>query len=126
VLACFASAEAEIVYGSIDELLTEELLDALGEAAERGVTIRLVGVTATVEDRVRAAVPDVQTADPRWVWSEADVGRFLLIDGDRTLVSARPEAAEAGSSETALWADGETNGLVAVLRTVFDGGPDDG
>lgn len=118
----FASAEDEIVYMTVEDLLTDEIVDALAAASERGIAIRLAGISPTVQARLQDAIPGAEMFESLWVWSDTPAGRLLMIDGTKTLVSVHnneSELASAEQSETAIWGAGETNSLVVVLRAIF-------
>ena len=119
----FADADEEIVYMTVEDLLTPPLLEALSEAADRGVSVKLGGVSTEVVERIRDEVTDVTTFESMWVWSETSAGRLMMIDGRTTLVSALVNGADATPSdprsETAIWGSGETNSLVVVLKAIF-------
>jgi sugar-specific transcriptional regulator TrmB len=116
-------ADDEIVYMTVEELLTEDVVDALRDAAERGVTITLGGVSGDVQDRIEAEIPGAELFESLWVWSDTPAGRLMMVDGTQTLVSVRVNGADAAPtdprSETAIWGTGETNSLVVVLRAIF-------
>ncbi|WP_380675105.1 TrmB family transcriptional regulator [Salinigranum sp. GCM10025319] len=119
----FASAEEEIVYMTVEDLLTEDLIEGLGEAAERGVSIKLAGVSTDVQERVQEEIPGATMFESLWVWSDTSAGRLMMVDGRKTLVSALVNGADASPSdprsETAIWGEGESNSLVVVLRAIF-------
>ncbi|MFC6785257.1 TrmB family transcriptional regulator [Halobaculum halobium] len=123
VLEFVSGADDKIVYMTVEELLTEEIIDALCAAAERGVTISLGGVSADVRDRIRDEIPGADIFESLWVWSDTPAGRLLMVDDAQTLVSVLvPDSTsgEAGErAETAIWGAGETNSLVVVLRAIF-------
>jgi len=123
VLDFFASAEEEIVYMTVEELLTEELVEGLGEAADRGVSIKLAGVSTEVQERIQDEIPGATMFESLWVWSDTAAGRLMMVDGRKTLVSALVNGADASPSdprsETAIWGEGDTNSLVVVLRAIF-------
>ncbi|ELZ46353.1 putative transcriptional regulator [Halorubrum coriense DSM 10284] len=125
VVEFVADADEEIVFVTVDDLLTDEVIDGLSDAAARGVSVRLGGVSATVRERIRDDVPEASTFEPLWVWSDAAAGRLLVIDGRKTLVSALVGGADASPSEprseTAVWGQGETNSLSVVLQAIFTG-----
>ena len=114
-------ADEEIVYMPVGRLLTDDVLGALADAAERGVTIILAGVSSDVRANLEKAVPDVELFESIWVWSEAPVGRLMIVASVQTLLSVRAsDTAQADNrSETAIWGSGETNGLVVVLKALF-------
>lgn len=119
----FAEAEEEIVYMTVADLLTDDLIDELRAAAARGVSIELAGLSDDVQERIEAAVPEATTFDSLWVWSDTAAGRLAMVDGRRTLVSVIVDesgvAGNGGDDETAIWGEGETNSLVVVLRALF-------
>ena len=116
-------ADDEIVYMTVEDLLTDDIIDALGTAAKRGVTISLAGVSSGVQDRIKEDIPGVELFDSLWVWSDTPAGRLLMVDGTQTLVSVLVNGDDAPPtdprSETAIWGSGETNSLVVVLKAIF-------
>ncbi|SDN20093.1 Sugar-specific transcriptional regulator TrmB [Halogranum gelatinilyticum] len=123
VLDFFASAEEEIVYMTVEDHLTEDLIEGLGEAARRGVSIKLAGVSTEVQERIQDEIPGVTMFESLWVWSDTSAGRLMMVDGRKTLVSVLVNGADASPSdprsETAIWGEGETNSLVVVLKAIF-------
>ncbi|MXR40588.1 TrmB family transcriptional regulator [Halobaculum sp. WSA2] len=123
VIEFFANAEEEIVYMTVEDVLTEDLIDELSEAAERGVSIKLGGVSPDVQERIQEEIPGAETFESLWVWSDTSAGRVMMVDGRRTLVSVIADGPDASpsdpQSETAIWGEGEGNGLVVVLKAVF-------
>ena len=116
-------AEDEIVYMSVEDLLTEEIVDALHDAAERGVTISLGGVSADVQEQIQNRIPGAELFESLWVWSDTPAGRLMMVDGTQTLVSVLVDGDDPTPtdprSETAIWGSGETNSLVVVLKAIF-------
>ncbi|MFC7131315.1 TrmB family transcriptional regulator [Haloferax chudinovii] len=123
VLEFIERAEDEIVYMIVEELLTEDVTEALREAAHRGVSIRLAGVSPDVQETLRDEIPDAELFDTLWMWSDTPAGRLMMVDRTQTLVSVLVNDDDAAlsdpRSETAIWGAGETNSLVAVLRAIF-------
>ncbi|WP_396613857.1 TrmB family transcriptional regulator (plasmid) [Haloferax sp. S1W] len=123
VLEFFASAEEEIVYMTVEDLLTGDLLDGLSEAANRGVSIKLAGVSSEVQELIQDDIPGATMFESLWVWSDTSAGRLMMVDGQKTLVSALVNGADASPSdprsETAIWGEGEANSLVVVLKAIF-------
>ncbi|GAB6861849.1 TrmB family transcriptional regulator [Haloplanus litoreus] len=123
VLEFFSSADDEIVYMTVEDLLTDELIDGLSEAANRGVSIKLGGVSTDVQERIQDEIPGATMFESLWVWSDTSAGRLMMVDGRKTLVSALVNGLDADPtdprSETAIWGEGETNSLVVVLRAIF-------
>jgi sugar-specific transcriptional regulator TrmB len=123
VLEFFASAEEEIVYMTVEDLLTEDLIEELGEAADRGVSIQLAGVSTDIQERIQDEIPGATMFESLWVWSDTSAGRLMMVDGRKTLVSALVNGVDAEPSdprsETAIWGEGDTNSLVVVLKAIF-------
>jgi len=123
-------ADEEIVFMTVEALLTDDLVAALRAASERGVTIRVAGISDAVEAAIRDRVPGVDLFESIWVWSDTPTGRLLMVDKTQTLVSVLlPEedsSVPTERDETAIWGTGEANSLVVVLRAMFtwqlDGG----
>ena len=119
----FASADDEIVYMTVEDLLTDDVIDGLSEAAERGVSIKLGGISADVQERIQDDIPEATMFESLWVWSDTSAGRLMMIDGRKTLVSALTNGADASlsdpRSETAIWGEGDSNSLVVVLKAIF-------
>lgn len=113
--------DERIVIMSIDDLLTDDLLHALGEASsERDVDVYIGGSAQLVEDRIRDEVPDVTLFESLWDWTDAPAGRLLVADESSALVSAMVDDSEVGGlQETAIWGQGDRNSLVVVLRAIF-------
>jgi len=123
ILGFFADAEEEIVYMTVEDLLTDELIEELGAAARRGVSVKLGGVSADVQERIQDEIPGATMFESLWVWSDTSAGRLMMVDSRKTLVSALVNGADASPSdprsETAIWGEGETNSLVVVLKAMF-------
>lgn len=123
VLEFVANAEEEIVYMTVEDLLTDDLIEALSDAAERGVSIKLGGVSTDVQERIQDKISGATMFESLWVWSDTPAGRLMMVDGRKTLVSALINGVDSSPSdprsETAIWGEGETNSLVAVLKAVF-------
>lgn len=118
ILASFETASEKIVYLTVEALLTEEIIAALAAAADRGVSVQVGGPPA-VEARIEAEIPDLTIVESGWNWSDT-AGRLMVVDGEKTLLSARVNAPpSAPRSETAIVAKGETNSLVTVVQTLF-------
>lgn len=123
VLEFFEDAEEEIVYMTVEELLTDEIIDGLRTVTDRGVSVRLGGVSKEVQSMIEGDIPGVEMFESLWVWSDTPAGRLMMVDNQRTLVSALVNGSESRftdpRSETAIWGSGESNSLVVVLRAIF-------
>ena len=123
VLDFIDGADDEIVYMTVEDVLTEDILDALGAAAERNVRISLGGVSDGVQERIQDEIPGAELFDSLWVWSDTPAGRLMMVDRTQTLVSVLVNGEDAAPtdprSETAIWGAGQTNSLVVVLKAIF-------
>jgi hypothetical protein len=108
---------------TVEECLTEPLIDDLAAAVDRDVSIELAGVESAVQERIQAQVPEASTFESLWDWSETPAGRLMMVDGHKTLVSVLTnrvdEPATTDRFETAIWGEGATNSPVVVLRATF-------
>jgi len=113
-------ATDEIVYMTVDDLLTDTHLEVLEDAAARDVDIYLAGISETTQERIQERIPSATVFETLWEWSEAGAGSLLVADRNTALVSVL-DPAENGESqtETAIWGAGERNSLVVVLRSIF-------
>lgn len=116
-------ADGEVVYMTVEDLLTEDIIAALSRAADRGVTIHLGGVSSDVKERIQREIPDAELFESLWVWSDTPAGRLMMVDETRTLVSVLTNGPDTDPadprSETAIWGIGDRNSLVVVLRAIF-------
>lgn len=118
-------AVSEVTYATGDPDAMEGVLDALGDARDRGVAVTVVSAERTVLDAVDAATGDVATW---YIPDERDpgvsTGRVLLVDGDTLLLSVTPAGAVPHvSAETGFWSTGTAFAtlLVAIVREWFEG-----
>jgi len=123
VIEFIGEADEEVVYMTVEDLLTDDVVEALRGAAERDATIHLGGVSSEVQERIQDDIPDAEMFESLWVWSDTPAGRLMMVDGRRTLVSVLVNGADDAPTEpraeTAIWGAGETNSLVVVLRAIF-------
>ncbi|WP_226042117.1 helix-turn-helix domain-containing protein [Natrinema sp. DC36] len=116
-----ADADEQLVYMTIDDLVTDEHLDRLRAAAERGVEIYLAGISEEVEERIQETIPEAELFETLWEWEETPAGNLLITDEETALVSALVDDMSTSEEieETAIWGAGERNSLVVVLRAIF-------
>jgi len=85
------------------ELLDEETLVALEDAADRGVTVLVASTEGPVLDRIPESSPVYAYAVPDERSMEVEIGRLLLAD-DQTLLLSTSTATSTGQTEaTAFW-----------------------
>lgn len=120
VLEFIDDAEDELIFMTVDELLTDEHLDHLEAAQERGVDIYLAGVSEPVQAEIREQIPEAELFETLWAWSDEGAGSLLITDKRTALVSVLTDQGPIDSiNETAIWGTGEHNSLVVVLRAIF-------
>ena len=123
VVDFISTADDEVVYMTVEELLTEEIAASLSTASDHGVSIRLAEMSQSAEATLRDDVPGAQPFESLWDWVDTPAGRLLMVDQEKTLVSVLvsgygdhpPEPRD----ETAIWGTGATNSLVVVLQALF-------
>lgn len=120
VLEFVDDAEDELIFMTVDELLTDEHLDHLEAAEERGVDIYLAGLSEPVQAQIKERVPAAEIFETLWAWSDEGAGSLLITDKRTALVSVLVgQDATDSIPETAIWGTGEHNSLVVVLRAIF-------
>lgn len=120
VIEFIDDAEEELVYMTVGELLTDDHLDALAGAEERGVEIHIGGLSEGAYSRIQDHVPSANRLESVWGWREEGAGSLLITDERTALVSVLVDRdGETPVEETAIWGTGEQNSLVVVLRAVF-------
>lgn len=112
-------AERRISLGIPSEsLLRDDVVDALGTAAERGVSVTIISRDVALADRFTDA-EGIDVVDPAIEESEDVSGRLLVVDDATVLLSVlggedRPES----SVETAIWS--EETGFARVLIRLIE------
>ena len=113
-------ADDEIIYLTVDEYLTEDTLDTLRNADDRGLDIYIGGISDDVRDRIQDAVPSATLFETLWEWADTPAGTLLITDKQTALVSVRVEEVETeDTEEVAIWGTGHRNSLVVILRAIF-------
>lgn len=113
-------AEDELIYMTVDELLTDKHLDHLEAAEERGVDIYLAGLSEPAQDQIQGRVPTAELFETLWTWADEGAGSLLITDKRTALVSVLADQDTTNSiHETAIWGTGNRNSLVVVLRAIF-------
>lgn len=113
-------AEDELIYMTVDELLTDDHLDHLEAAEERGVDIYLAGISEPVQTEIQEQIPSAELFETLWAWGDEGAGSLLITDKRTALVSViADQDATDDPYETGIWGTGERNSLVVVLRAIF-------
>jgi sugar-specific transcriptional regulator TrmB len=116
-----ADADEQIIYMTVDELLTDDHLARLQAAADRGVDIYIAGISDEVQGQIQETVPSATLFETLWEWQDTPAGSLLITDEATALVSALVNGAgdTDGIEETAVWGAGGRNSLVVILRAIF-------
>jgi sugar-specific transcriptional regulator TrmB len=117
VLEFITESTTEVVYMSVEELLTDDIIEALATADDRGAAIQLAGISSASRREIQSEIPSAETFETLWEWLDTTAGRLLMVDRETILVSVLSE--EATPEETAIWGSGKHNSLVVVLKAVF-------
>lgn len=116
-------ATSEVAFMTVEELLTDEITRSLRAASDRGVSIRLAGMSDATEARLDGGIPGTERFDSLWDWTDTPAGRLLMVDEEQTLVSVLVDGSgdrpPEPRDETAIWGAGPHNGLVVVLKALF-------
>lgn len=124
-------AESEVALLVVDEdLLTEEVFDALHDTIDRDVGVIVGGLTESIISRVRSELPSAQVFETELEWlvgAEADtevaISRVLFIDRETLLIASfYPGTGETDGKEQAVFARGLTNGFVVLIRRLLSSG----
>lgn len=122
IVTFFNGSTDEIVYLADEQFFSTAVIDGLAAAADRGVSVTLGGCSTEMIERFRGEIPTAERIDPV-TWSTTVTSRLVLVDGSTMLLSVRDGRLEPDggdpNAETAIWATGETNGLVVVCKSLF-------
>jgi hypothetical protein len=113
-----------------EKVVTDQLLTRLQAAHDRGVTIYVGTLSGSIHERLEETLPDVTLFESELDWlqpqddeeDEEAIGRLLLIDRERLLVSSLSH--HSPYTESALWSDGVGNGLLVIARRLLAAGLD--
>ncbi|MFC7078816.1 TrmB family transcriptional regulator [Halorussus caseinilyticus] len=116
-------AESEIVLVvSSASVVTDELVEKLENASERGIDILIGTAIPELCDELRSTVPDAKVFVSELDWlhatddDEVAIGRMLLVDQSTILLSSMDEQSQ---TERAIFGRGFENGLVVITRRLM-------
>ncbi|WP_244605547.1 phospholipase D-like domain-containing protein [Halorussus marinus] len=122
-LQLLEDAENEVVFiASEESLATDETVEALADAAARGVDVLIGTVTESLREELAERVPDAEIFRSELEWLHADaesgvaIGRMLLVDQSTILLSSFEEESR---EEKAIFGRGFKNGLVIITRRLM-------
>jgi len=119
------ATEELLVVVAVESLLTDDVLDALAAAQDRGVSITLGSPGPDIRERVTDALVD-PTVVETWTWWEdypiavGEISAILMADGRELLVSSEVETDLPGvDRHNAVWTDDERAPLVGLMRPLL-------
>jgi predicted transcriptional regulator len=117
---------------AVEGLLTDEFLDALREAADRGVSVTLGSPGGPIRERVAEVTPEATVVET-WTWwadypvEAGEISAILMADGRDMLVSSEVRADLPGvEKHSAVWTDDERAPLVGLMRPLLSSAITDG
>lgn len=109
-------------------IFSEELVDYLDQAQQRGVNVIIGTVTEKLRDQVQEVLPDTEVFVSGLEWlshstlpdDTTEISRLILIDRETILVSSFTESPDdRREHEQAVFGQGFDNGLVAIVRRLM-------
>lgn len=124
--ALAADAEDELlVVVAVEGLLTDEVTEALADAADRGVEITVGSPSPGVREAITDAVPAASVVET-WTWWEThpiragEISSILMADGRELIVSSDLETDLPGvDRHSAVWTDDERAPLVGLMQPLL-------
>lgn len=122
-----ATEELILVIGH-ESIFTEQLVEQLQSAQERGVNVIIGTVDEDFQAAVQDAIPDVEVFVSGLDWlsrsplpdDETEISRLLLADREAILVSSFTEIREGSREhEQGIFGRGFDNGLVTIARRLM-------
>lgn len=109
-----------------EDLLEDDLLDALRGAIDGGVTVFVEVPTEAAADRIHDELRDARVAVVDFTEHEAPIveqsaGRLLMVDRETVLLSARREGLVPNDlEESGVWGSAVGHGLVVWVQQLLD------
>jgi sugar-specific transcriptional regulator TrmB len=110
----------------VEALLASELLDALSEAADRGVDVVAGSPGEPIRDHLREHLDDVEVIET-WTWWDSfpvrpgAVTSVLMVDDESLLVSADAETELPGvRKHRAIWTDSADAPVIGLIRPLVE------
>lgn len=129
IAALDEAAEEIILIVNDDRVVTDELLERVQAANDRGVTIYVGTLSTSVHEHIDTTLPDVtlfkselEWLQPRGEEEDEAIGRLLLVDRETLLVSSLGHHSDY--TKAALWSEGMGNGLLVIARRLLTAGLD--
>ncbi len=121
-----AEEEIALVVGH-EAVFTDEVVEKLSAAQNRGVSVVIGTVSEELERTVREALPDVEVFVSGLEWltesgiagDGTEISRLLLVDRQAILVSSFDATGGSLDHEKAVFGRGFNNGVVTVVRRLI-------
>lgn len=122
-----AESDLTLVVGD-EDVVTDDLLADLRAVQDRGVTVVVGTVDATLCERIEEALPGAEVfvsgldwlSEPGSPEDRTEIDRLLLVDGTTMLVSSfRKDHSGERSHQQAVFGRGFDNGLVTIVRRLM-------
>lgn len=120
-----AADEEVLMAVAVEDLLAEEILDALREATSAGVAITVGSPSESIRAMLSSALDDAAVVET-WTWWDAhpidagDLSSVLLVDGEALLASTDGVPSPEGRGRRAVWTDREETPLVRLLQPLLE------
>lgn len=118
-----ADSSISLIIGA-EEVISDDLLEALREASGRDVDVIIGAVSAELTDQLQRSLPDANVFESELYWlqgSDTDdtvVGRFLLVD-DTTILASTLFSHGDSRDERAVYGTGFGNSIVVIARRLL-------
>jgi len=113
-LAIADDARQRLLFATDGTGSSDPLVAALRRAAERGVSVRVAGVSDDVDDRLDVDGIESDSDEGLWDPEHVPLSTVLIADDEDVVVTF-----ESGE-EQVFWSVGESNTLLALLRSILD------
>jgi len=114
IVSIAGDAEERLLYGAdAPTMAEEEVVEALLDAAERGVTVVVASVNPAVLEAVPESLATYRVPEERDM--DVDTGRLVVVDDATILMSTHQQGVSADDTEeVAFWTSGNTFATVLV------------
>lgn len=125
------AAEEEIIFTSSESLLDPRVIQALSEAQDDEVTIKLGEMKTPVKSDISDVLSDAASDVSLWDSENRPSGRLVIVDTEQILISTvvpdgdlseQHSAATTDqtkeNTEIAIWGKGPDNNVISVLRVL--------
>lgn len=125
------TAEEEIIFTSSESLLDPGVIQALDEAQDDGVRIKLGEMEAPTKSDISDVLSDAASEVSLWDAENRPTGRLVIVDTEQILISTVVPDGDLSeqhsgaatnpikeNTEIAIWGKGPDNNVISVLRVL--------